>query len=80
MLPGNKWKLHEYFVDGRVELYDLESDIGERNNMAASHPEKGAELYRLLTQWRKEMDAPVPSRLNREYDPSGKAGTKKKIK
>jgi len=30
------------------ELYDLEADLGERNNLADEHPEKAAELKRLL--------------------------------
>jgi len=33
-LRQGKWKLHEYFEDGRVELYDLEADIGERKQVA----------------------------------------------
>jgi len=35
-----KWKFHEYFEDGRFELYDLEAETGERKNLAASMPEK----------------------------------------
>jgi arylsulfatase A-like enzyme len=31
------------------ELYDLEADIGERNNLAARYPEKVNELKRLLS-------------------------------
>ena len=30
------------------ELYDLEADIGERNNLAAMYPEKVNELERLM--------------------------------
>ena len=30
------------------ELYDLEADIGERNNLAAQHPEKVRELKKLM--------------------------------
>ena len=43
-----KWKLHEYFEDGRIELYDLENDVGERNNLAKSMPEKVNELKVML--------------------------------
>jgi hypothetical protein len=31
------WKLREYLEDGRVELYDLKEDIGERKNLASTH-------------------------------------------
>jgi arylsulfatase A-like enzyme len=32
------------------ELYDLETDIGETTNLAGKHPEKVAELKRLLEE------------------------------
>ena len=63
-----RWKLHEYFEDGRLELYDLEADIGERTNLATSQPEKASELHRLLKEWRGETGAPVPSTLNPRYE------------
>jgi len=72
-----KWKLHEYFEEGTIELYDLEADLGERTNVAASHPEKAAALYRQLKQWREEMNAPVPTKLNPKYNPNAKATRKK---
>ncbi|MEA2068102.1 MAG: sulfatase-like hydrolase/transferase, partial [Verrucomicrobiota bacterium] len=77
-LRQGRWKLHEYFEDGRVELYDLESDLGERTNIAAAHPEKADELHKQLRQWRAEMNAPVPTEQNPEYDPSKSGGGKKK--
>ncbi|MGB6221926.1 sulfatase [Haloferula sp.] len=66
-LRMGKWKLHEYFEDGRIELYDLEADLGERNNLAQSHPEKASELHAVLNQWRKQLDAPVPAELNQKF-------------
>jgi arylsulfatase A-like enzyme len=67
-LRCGKWKLHEYFEDGRIELYDLEADAGERTNLAASLPEKAAELHALLKQWRTATNAPVPTELNPQYE------------
>ena len=64
-----KWKFHEYFEDGRIELYDLESDLGERNNLAATNPEKASELHRMLKEWRKSVKAPIPTELNKAYKP-----------
>ncbi|MGJ8644410.1 MAG: sulfatase [Luteolibacter sp.] len=78
VIRSGKWKLHEYFEDGRLELYDLEADIGERKNVAADHPEVASELHGLLKKWRAEVDAPVPTELNPKYDPDAKAGGKKK--
>jgi arylsulfatase A-like enzyme len=76
-LRQGKWKLHEYFEDGRLELYDLESDLGERSNLADRHPEKAQELRRLLEKWRAETNAPVPTEPNPKYDPNLKAKPKK---
>lgn len=77
-LRQGTWKLHEYFEDGTIELYDLESDLGERTNVAAEHPEKTAELHRLLKQWRAEMNAAVPTAKNPAFDPNYQAPAKKK--
>ncbi len=63
---GN-WKLHEYFEDGGLELYNLEEDIGERNNLAEALPEKAEEMHQLLTDWRQRLDAPVPTEPNPAY-------------
>ena len=61
------WKLHEYFEDGRLELYNLELDIRETTNLVEIFPEKTKELHAILENWRKELDAPVPEELNPEY-------------
>ncbi len=63
------WKLHEYFENGVLELYKLNDDIGEKNNLAKKHPEKVAELHALLKAWRKKTEAPVPAELNPKYNP-----------
>jgi len=66
-----KWKLHEYFEEGRLELYDLSKDIGERKNIAKSMPEKTAEMHRMMEAWRQDVNAPVPTELNPGYNPTG---------
>ena len=62
-----KWKLHEYFEDGGLELYNLEEDIGERNNLVDEMPDKTLEMYEMLKDWRKRLDAPVPTEPNPAY-------------
>jgi arylsulfatase A-like enzyme len=64
---GN-WKLHEYFEDNGIELYDLNADPGEKNNLAKENPEKAGELLDLLREWRRETNAPVPTEPNPLYD------------
>ncbi len=65
-----KWKLHEYFEDGTIELYDLSNDPGENNNLAEGNPEIVNKLYQSLLEWRKETNAPVPTELNPYFDES----------
>ena len=68
VMRRGQWKLHEYFEDGGLELYNLETDQGERNNLAQENPEKLEELYAEMKQWRERMKAPIPTELNPEYD------------
>ena len=72
------WKLHEYFEDGGLELYNLARDIGERNNLADKMPDKTKELHAIMLRWRKETKAPVPTEKNPQYDPKASAGGKSK--
>ena len=51
------YKLIERFEDGRVHLYNLKDDIGERKDLAGSHPDKVRELRKLLHAWYKDVDA-----------------------
>ncbi len=54
------WKLMEFFEDGKLELYDLSSDIGETKNLATTMPDKAKELHAKMLAWRKAIDAPMP--------------------
>ena len=63
------WKLIEYFEDGALELYNLADDISEQKNLVNTMPEKAAELHQLMLDWRKKVNAPVPTELNPEYNP-----------
>jgi arylsulfatase A-like enzyme len=55
------WKLLEYFEDGRLELYNLASDLGEKNNLATEQPDKTRELHNKLIAWREAVGALVPT-------------------
>ncbi len=61
------WKLIEYFEDGKLELFNLKNDIGEQNDLSKKYPDKLKELKNDSLQWRKDTNAPVPTRLNPEY-------------
>jgi len=63
------WKLIEFFEDGRLELYNLREDPGEKDNRAEREPGRVKELHGLLRAWREEMEAIIPE-PNPDYDPS----------
>lgn len=63
---GN-WKLIEYFEDGALELYNLAADPSEKKNLSTTNPTKRDELHARLKAWRKETNAPVPSKPNPGY-------------
>jgi len=55
------WKLIEWYEDGKLELYNIPQDIGEKNDLAARHPDKAASLRAKLIDWRKEVGALMPT-------------------
>lgn len=80
------WKLHlfieEWQLDGgrgrlaenhAVELYNLNEDIGERNDLANKNTAKRDELLADLLAWQKSVNAPLPSQPNPNYDPDATA-------
>jgi hypothetical protein len=60
------WKLIEFFEDGKLELYDLKNDPSESNDLADSNSKKRDELLADLRNWRKSVDAQMPT-LNPNY-------------
>ncbi|TKG94104.1 sulfatase [Puteibacter caeruleilacunae] len=54
MRSGN-WKLVYYPNDKKAELYDLGSDIGEKNNLAEKQPQRTKEMTEKLQAWYKEV-------------------------
>jgi len=50
------WKLIENRETGARELYDLESDPGEKVNLVSARPEEGERLAALLENWRQAVE------------------------
>ena len=67
------WKLHQYFEDGALELYNLDTDIGETKNLSVSNPQKTDEMLSVLKNWRQEVEAVVPVKPNPRYDADDEA-------
>jgi len=73
------FKLIEFYEDGHVELYNLKDDIGEQHDLAAEMPEKAAELRKMLADWRKAVNAQMPT-PNPNYDPEKDGWRRRKKK
>jgi len=59
-----KYKLIYFYEDGHTELYDLEKDISEKNNLVKLLPAKVNELHNSLKIWLNKVNAPIPTDLN----------------
>jgi arylsulfatase A len=62
------YKLIEFYEDGKLELYNLKDDIGEKADLASTLPKKAKEMRGLLDGWRKTVDAQMPA-ANPDYKP-----------
>jgi arylsulfatase A-like enzyme len=60
-IRDGEFKLIWYFEDSRAELYDLANDLSETNDLAATVPEKTADLQAQLLAWWAETDAFLPT-------------------
>jgi len=62
------YKLIEFFEYGQLELYDVVADSKETTNLALEKPEITAKLLKLMQDWRKKINAPIPTELNPKYN------------
>ena len=62
------YKLIEYFEVGKLELYNLKTDISETTDLTKKEPKKTKELHAMLKSWRKSVGAKMPTR-NPHHDP-----------
>jgi len=55
------WKLHRFYEDNRVELYNLDDDLGERRNLAAEHVDRVNRMQRHLVRWQEAARVQMPT-------------------
>ncbi len=56
-----RYKVIEFFETGELQLYNLEEDISEKNNLIKLMPEKAKEMQAELAHWRQRTNAPMPT-------------------
>jgi arylsulfatase A-like enzyme len=78
IIRSGPWKLIHYHEDGHDELYDLESDPGEQDDLSADHGKRADELRRRLDRWLVDVDAKFPAQ-DPEYDPDKHAAHLHKV-
>ena len=80
VIRKGQWKLLQFFeewaLDGgwttidtnnAIELYDLENDLGETTNLAATNTTKRDELLNDLIAWQQSVNAPADFAANPGY-------------
>ena len=55
-IRSGHYKLIKFYDPDKLELYDLDTDIGEQQNLAEEHPAKARELSAKLDQWLVESE------------------------
>lgn len=70
---GN-YKLIEWYEDMKVELFDLQADLGELHDLARQLPDQANELRALLHDWRKRVNTQMPT-PNPAYQPKKQSAT-----
>ncbi len=58
---NGRWKLIEFFETGKLELYDLEADGGEKTDLSKKFPRRAEEMRQALSKWRKTIGAKIPT-------------------
>ena len=57
---AGKFKLIRYFADNSSELFNLETDLPEENNIVNDEPEIAAKLEGMLATWLADTEANLP--------------------
>ncbi len=65
-IRDERYKYIEFYVDGRTELYDLDHDPGEQNNLINKEPNIAERLRNKMYRWLDSINASMPSPANTE--------------
>ena len=65
-LRNNEWKLVHFYEENTKELYNLNDDFGEANNLADAYPEIVNKLSNKMNEIKVELNANKTT-LNKNY-------------
>ena len=52
-MRDRNWKM--IVKANKIELYDLDKDIGEKNNLVEKYPERAKKMKEAIAKWKKEV-------------------------
>ena len=70
VIRSGNWKLLEFLENGKLELYDISQDIGEKNELSKTNADKTSELAQRLRAWRTAINAPMPTKNTPKPSPT----------
>jgi arylsulfatase A-like enzyme len=77
-IRSGDYKLLEWYEDGKLELYNLKTDIGQKENLAEKQPELAKELHAKLIAWRESTGAVMPTKNDPEKAQAGRKRQRKR--
>ena len=77
IVRAGDWKLIKRYEGKTFELFNLQDDLSETNELSEKMPQKVRELDVMLTVWLKKSGAKMP-RPNPDYDPNAGKGGKRR--
>jgi arylsulfatase A-like enzyme len=78
IIRGGPWKLINYHEDSHDELYNLDSDPGEQNDVIGENGEIACEMRYRLNKWLVEVDAKLPA-PDPQYNPEKEMARLRKL-
>jgi arylsulfatase A-like enzyme len=79
IIRSGVWKLIHYWEDGRDELYHLDADVMEQNDLAQQRPDVATSLRAKLDAWLAETGALLPPN-NENYNAGRAAAERERIR
>ena len=79
IIRKGEWKLIHYFEDDRAELYHVNRDLGERENLVADEPARASAMLEELKAWQQSVGARFPT-PNPRWDPEGHERSLKQLR
>ena len=67
IILSNKWKLIYFYETNSFELYKIDNDIMEKQNLVDKYPEVANMMVDKLKKWIVNTNAPIPTEKNPEY-------------